>query len=212
MQWAHPFRDLLVVTDLRVACIGAHHGEDGAVIVAGTGSCGYACLQGRETVLGGHGFLPGDWGSGASTGLEAVRHVLLALDGMAAPTKLTELVLAQLGASSALLLIERLGGHSAGEYARLAPLVFAAARDGDSVATGIVRDGAGYITEVARRLWSLHPPRMSLLGGLATNLRPWLGDDVLAMLSPPLEQPEMGSVRLAIQHWKQRNSSGRGVD
>jgi glucosamine kinase len=204
-EWTHPFSDLVVATDLRIACIGAHRGQDGAVIIAGTGSCGYACVAGRETFLGGHGFPPGDWGSGAWLGLEAVKHVLLALDGMAEPSRLTMQILTQLQAQDAPSLIERLGEHTPGEYARLAPLVFSAAATEDRIAVDIVRSGALYITALARRLWASQPPRMSLMGGLATALLPWLGEDIVARLSPALEEPEMGSVRLAMQDWREKH-------
>lgn len=207
MQWSHPFADLVVATDLRVACIGAHRGEDGAVVIAGTGSCGYAIVDGRETFVGGHGFPPGDQGSGAWFGLEAVRHVLLAIDDLAEPTELTERVLAALQARDAPSLIEQLGEHAAAEYARLAPLVFAAADEGDEVATRIVRAGADYIGELARRLWAAKPPRLSLIGGLSEPLRRWLAADVVAMLSPALDPPELGSVRLAMQHWRGEHAS-----
>jgi glucosamine kinase len=210
-QWPHPFRHLLVATDLRIACIGAHRGEDGAVIIAGTGSCGYSTVQGRETVLGGHGFPPGDKGSGAWIGLEAVKHVLLALDGMAGRTELSERILNAMQARDALSLIERLGDHGAGAYARFAPLVLSAAANQDAVATEIVRDGALYLTELARRLWATHPPRMSLIGGLAHPLLPWLSEDVVALLSPALEPPEMGSVRLAMQHWQRGNTNPNSI-
>lgn len=204
MQWAHPFREMWVVTDLRIACLGAHGGQDGAVIIAGTGSCGYSVVENREVLYGGHGFPCGDNGSGAWTGLEAVKQVLHALDGLAEATGLTKRISAHLQAHDAVSVVERLGDHTASEYAKLAPIVFTAAAEGDPVALRIVREGAAYLDELAHRLWATRPPRMSLIGGLATLVTPWLDKDVAARLSPALEQPEMGSVRLAMQHWQQK--------
>ena len=37
-QWEHPFKQMFLATDLHIACLGAHDGQDGAVMVAGTGS------------------------------------------------------------------------------------------------------------------------------------------------------------------------------
>ena len=52
--------------DAVIACLGAHAGADGGLIVAGTGSIGVARLGGRDIVIGGRGFLLGDDGSAAA--------------------------------------------------------------------------------------------------------------------------------------------------
>lgn len=83
VNWSHPFADMFVTTDLHTACIGAHRGGEGAVIITGTGSCGYAHVAGKQVCLGGHGFALGDKGSGAWLGLKAAEQVLLHLDGFA---------------------------------------------------------------------------------------------------------------------------------
>lgn len=199
-RWQHPYGQLLVATDLRIACIGAHGGADGAVIIAGTGSVGFAHVNGQEWLYGAHGFPAGDKGSGAWLGLQAVQHVLLALDGFAEPTRLIELLLARLDATDGISLVENIG-HGASQYAKLAPLVIDAARAHDAVALAIVRDGANYISQLARKLLSVRPPRLSLIGGIAPLLTPWLDEEVKEHLSPALEQPEMGAVRLAMQTW-----------
>lgn len=204
MRWQHPFGQLLVATDLRVACIGAHGGGDGAVIIAGTGSCGYAHVDGQEWLYGAHGFPAGDKGSGAWMGLEAVKHVLLALDGFAAPTRLTALLLHQLHATDAISLIENIG-QGASQYARIAPLVLDAARQQDAVADAIVQAGADYISLLAHKLLTAKPPRLSLIGGLAPLLVPWLDPMIGSQLSPALEPPEMGAVRLAMQSWPSKD-------
>src|SRR5207302_8493926 len=50
-----PFRHTLITTDAHAACIGAHRGRDGGVIIAGTGSIGWAILRGRQYRVGGWG-------------------------------------------------------------------------------------------------------------------------------------------------------------
>ncbi|MFT5296315.1 MAG: glucosamine kinase, partial [Colwellia sp.] len=39
-NWQHPFKKMYLATDLLIACLGAHDGKDGAVMITGTGSCG----------------------------------------------------------------------------------------------------------------------------------------------------------------------------
>ncbi len=78
-QWDHPFKKMYLTTDLHIACLGAHNRDEGAVLIAGTGSCGYSFVNGKATIVGGHGFPFGDKCSGAWIGLEAVKAVLLAV-------------------------------------------------------------------------------------------------------------------------------------
>ena len=46
------------------ACIGAHAGADGGLVIAGTGSAAIARVRGKETIIGGRGFALGDDGVG----------------------------------------------------------------------------------------------------------------------------------------------------
>ncbi len=204
MRWQHPYGGMVVAHDLHVACVAAHQGGDGAVIIAGTGSCGYSNVGGQHAAFGAYGFPHGDQGSGGWTGLQAVSHVLLALDGFAEPTRMTERFLAQLEASDATTLVERLSVVGVRGYAALAPIVFELANAGDAPATRIVREGAAYISQLARRLLQSRPPRLSMIGGLAPLIVPWLDRDVREHLSPPLESPEMGAVREAMRWWREQ--------
>jgi len=54
--------------DAVTACRGAHGGADGALVISGTGSAAIARVDGRETRIGGRGFLIGDDGSAARVG------------------------------------------------------------------------------------------------------------------------------------------------
>lgn len=193
IQWQHPFKAMYLTTDLHTACIGAHHGEDGAVIITGTGSCGYAHVGQQSIILGGHGFALGDKGSGAWLGLKAVEHVLLALDGFACSSKLTESLLNYFNAKNAIDIVEQLAGQSSSAYAKLARIVLMCAQDGDAVAIAIVQDGANYISELARKLFVLNPNRFSIIGGLAEPLTPWLDNEIASKISPSISPPEYGA-------------------
>ncbi|MGL5361137.1 MAG: BadF/BadG/BcrA/BcrD ATPase family protein, partial [Shewanella sp.] len=205
INWQHPFAAMYVTTDLHAACIGAHRGADGAVIITGTGSCGYAHVGNTSLSIGGHGFALGDKGSGAWLGLKAAEHVLLNLDGFAAPTRLTEVLLQQLGVSDALGIVEKLAGQSSSCYATLARSVLDCAQAGDAVAAAIVQEGADYISDMARKLFSLKPVRFSMIGGLAEPLQAWLGADVVANISPTLAPPELGAMYFAQQQFTEQH-------
>lgn len=195
-KWPHPFAELHLTTDLRIACIGAHQRDEGAIIVAGTGSCGYVRADGKERLIGGHGFSFGDQGSGAWMGQEAIKAVLLASDELGPETLLTDSI-ADLLQARGLTLVERMSGKPASDYARLAPLVFAASESNDLVALEIVRRGAHYLSDMARKLLSQNPSRLSMTGGLAERITPWLDADVVECLSSPLGTPDAGAIMFA---------------
>ncbi len=197
-SWQHPYARCYLTTDLHVACLGAHRGDDGAVIVVGTGSCGFSAVNGKSVSLGGHGFLLGDKGSGAWMGLKAIKSVLTAADELSAPTQLTQAV-TDVYQVSGLEIIERLSKSSSSDFARLAPRVIQAAEAGDQVAMNIVSSAADYVSALARKLLATQPPRLSLIGGISGPLSNWLADDVLKRIEEPLDQPEMGAVYFARQ-------------
>ena len=197
--WKHPFKEMFLATDLLVACLGAHQGADGAVMITGTGSCGFSYVDGHPYMLGAHGFPHGDKGSGAWFGLQAAKQVLLSIDGIVPKTSMTEVLLEKLSCKDDTALVENIAGKPATYYAQLANLVFDAAEQGDKVAKNIVKEGAEYINDIARTLWKKNPPRLSMIGGLTPRLRPWLDESIQAKLSDPLSPPEVGSVLFAKQ-------------
>lgn len=199
MAWRHPFKNIYLATDLLIASMGAHNGSDGAVIITGTGTCGFSYVDGNTSILGGHGFPQGDKGSGAWFGLKAIEQVLLTLDNIAGRTLLVELVLKQLKAKNGQELVEQVVGKSASFFAQLSAAVFTAANAQDKTAIDILQEGAKYISDMGLRLLDTHPPRISLIGGLGPSLLPWLDDGIKDQLSKPLFPPEVGAVLFARQ-------------
>lgn len=198
-EWKHPFAEFHLTSDLHIACIGAHNGADGAVIIAGTGSCGLADVKGQVLDIGGHGFPYGDNGSGAWFGMQLVHHVLLNKDQLAPATLMTELLSEATGVSATLEIVSHFMHATPTIYARYAPLVFAAAEQGDAVALSIIQQGAAFIDQIALKLFELQPPRFSMIGGLAYKLVPYLKAQVQQQLTPALAAPEMGAVWYARQ-------------
>ncbi len=45
-----PFRKTVITTDAHAACIGAHGGRDGGIVIVGTGSVDWAMVRGRHLV------------------------------------------------------------------------------------------------------------------------------------------------------------------
>src|SRR5262249_12932343 len=72
-SYPHPFRKVVIVPDAQAACVGAHRGRDGGVIVIGTGTIAWAELKGRHYRAGGWGLPISDEGSGAWLGVDGCR-------------------------------------------------------------------------------------------------------------------------------------------
>ncbi|WOH37762.1 BadF/BadG/BcrA/BcrD ATPase family protein [Thalassotalea fonticola] len=201
-QWQHPFKSMHLATDLHIACLGAHSGEDGAIMITGTGSCGYLTNQGESLVIGGHGFPHGDVCSGAWLGFKAVENVLLSSDGIIKDTSLTEKIFRELGCTDSNTLIETIVGNGATFYARLAIHVFDAADAGDKVAIEIITEGCQYFEAVFYKLMAMNPNKLSLIGGLKPRLMQWLPEAVATQISEPENPPEIGAVLFAMNEHK----------
>lgn len=198
-NWQYPFKKMFLATDLLIACLGAHNGKDGAVMITGTGSCGFSYVDGHPYIVGAHGFPHGDKGSGAWFGLQAAKQSLLSLDGLIAPSKINDKILALLNVKDDVELVEVIAGKPAAFYARMANLVFDCAEEGDKLALEIVAEGASYIDHVAKQLLKQNPPEIALIGGLTPRIKPWLAKDIQAQLIEPIHPPEVGSVIFAQQ-------------
>jgi glucosamine kinase len=198
-HWKHPFGQMFLATDLFIACLGAHGGHDGAVMITGTGSCGFSYVGNEAFNVGGHGFPHGDKGSGAWFGLQAISHVLMSLDGLAADSLLNEKLFALLKVSSDVALVEAIACKPAAYHAKIANLVFDAAEDGDQIAKNIVLDGANYISNMAKLLLKKKATRLCLIGGLTPRIKPWLAAEIKTELAEPIGSPEMGAVLFAQQ-------------
>ena len=192
----HPFRSVRYVDDATIACIGAHGGRDGGIVVVGTGSVGVAVVGGREIRVGGYGFPISDEGSGADLGLRAVRFALRANDGREPATGFTRAVMARFGNDpyEAVAWMDR---ATATDYAILAPLVMGHASDGDAAAANIVRKGARRIEQLVRWLIERSAPRVALVGGLAASMAPWLAPETQRLLSPVEGDAVDGALALA---------------
>ncbi len=196
IQQPHPFKSVVYAHDATIACIGAHGGRDGGIVIVGTGSVGFAVAQGREIRVGGYGFPISDEGSGADLGLHAIRQALRAYDERIVGTNLTKDVMMRFR-NDPFEAVAWMDKATATDYASFAPLVLRHADDGDSIARRIVRDAAEQIDELVRRLSECGAPRIALLGGLASSIDAWLAPDVHRRLVAPEGDAVDGALHLA---------------
>jgi len=191
-----PFRKVLITSDAQAACLGAHAGADGGVIIAGTGSIGWAELGGRHFRIGGWGLPVSDEGSGAWLGIEALRRALWAHDGRIAWSALLKAVSVKFR-SDPHAIVRFVAEAAPRDLGSLAPIVVEHAAAGDETGIALMRLAATHLEALAERLIALGAARLALMGGLAPHLQPWLGESVRRHLVPPQGDALDGALALA---------------
>ncbi|MEV4490475.1 BadF/BadG/BcrA/BcrD ATPase family protein [Micromonospora coxensis] len=161
--------------DALVAYASGTAAVDGTVLIAGTGAIAAQVRDLRlDRVADGHGWLLGDAGSGFWLGREAVRHLLADLDRGRVPGPLGARVLTELLGSAEVAprprdtvdtLVQAVTRQAPVELARLAPLVVAAAVEGEPAAVDLIGRAASHLVESASRIRPAGAVEPIVLGG-----------------------------------------------
>ena len=132
-----------LTNDAELALSGLSDGV-GIALIAGTGSIALGRdAKGTDARAGGWGHIIGDEGSGYDLGRQCLQAVSRAVDGRGQATMLVELLLRHWKLDNASDIIGKIYNDSdKATVAALSTLVFAAARDGDEVARGMVVEAA----------------------------------------------------------------------
>jgi glucosamine kinase len=195
-QYDHPFRSVIITTDAHAACIGAHSGKDGGVIIAGTGTVGWAVMKNQSYRIGGWGLPVSDEGSGAWIGTEALRRVLWAHDGRIAWTGLLKDLFGDF-ANDPHAIVGWTATASPRDFGAFAPRVADHAARADAAAIELMQLAAAHIDKLAAKLMALGIPRLALVGGFAPALRPWLAVKTQSQLTDPAGDAVDGALALA---------------
>lgn len=189
------FARIDAASDAHTACLGAHSGRDGGILISGTGSAAYAWVRGKGTQVGGWGFELCDKGSAADLGRDALRAALEGQDGLGPQSLLTRQLLARFG--SAAEIVHFVTSAKPRDYGALAPVVMNAAGDGDPVAVALVRRQAEDIGRYVARLHEIGADKVCLVGGMAQVFAPWLGEATRAGLAEAEHDALEGAILLA---------------
>lgn len=192
----HPFRKAIITTDAHAACIGAHGQADGGIIIAGTGTVGWAMVKGRICRVGGWGLPISDEGSGAWAGCEALRRVLWAHDGRIAWTPMLRALFIKFGCDPHAI-VSWTAAASPGDFGALAPHIVDYAAQGDAVSIELLQLSAAHIDALAARLLTAGADRLALVGGFAPSLRRWLSPATTEHLVEPAGDALAGGLALA---------------
>lgn len=139
----------LVLNDVEVACDGAFAGEDGVLVLAGTGSMAWAKVAGKSFRSGGWGDVFGDEGSAYWIGRQALSMATQALDGRRNAPEFASAILAACGVDQTQLIGWAYGQDNArAGFADLARTVDALADAGDATAVEILEEAAGFLADL----------------------------------------------------------------
>ena len=196
-----PFAAVDVYDDIDIARAGAHGGEDGAVIIVGTGSAALALVDGQRHQCGGWGFHVGDQMSGAILGRELVRWSVEAADDLVPGSKLTAAVIEHLGGSLDAVMDWSFQTRRPADYGALMPLFFDHYEQGDPVAADLMELQFSYIDRYVAWFRRRGAARMAAVGGLGTRLYPLLTARYGDFIVPPRHDPVHGAVILAKQNF-----------
>jgi glucosamine kinase len=203
-----PFASIVIETDAYAAWLGAHGGEDGAILILGTGSCGLAIVNGKQFDVSGWGAEVGDEASGQRIGREAIRRALWAHDGRAAMAPLARAILDHFGGSAEAIVAFATTARPA-DYGRFVPLVQEHAERLDPMALAVMSEEAVEAARMIVRLIEVGAPSVCLIGGLAEPLSGWLPPPVRARLAPARGDALGGAILMAQRAYDETRRAAR---
>ncbi len=182
------FAGVRVYDDIDAAHAGALGGDEGAAIIAGTGSAALAVVDGVRYQCGGWGFHIGDQMSGAILGRELVRRAVEAKDGLVTGSPLTDAVIEKLGGSLDAVMdwsfpkVEGLPppkegeeapftiGRSPRDYGQFSRMIFDHLAKGDPVARELMDLQLGYVDNYVRWFKARGAKKLAPTGGVSDGM------------------------------------------
>ena len=178
--------DILVTSDAEIALEGALGGNDGIMIIVGTGSIALGKHKNKLYRCGGWGIELDDEGSGAWIGREGLTAVVRALDGRGKATMLSKEIEALYSAINLdePRTIVKAYAERAFEYQNLTPKVMECAEKGDEVCIGIINSASKHLAELPSAIIKNYKDAVTdvaLMGGIIdanTLLKNLLEDEI----------------------------------
>jgi glucosamine kinase len=198
---------LKVTHDAEIALTGATEGKPGIVVIAGTGSIAFGRnAEGRTARAGGWGYIFGDEGGAFDIVRRALRAALQFEEGWGPATQLYGRLLEKTKLQTANHLLHRWYAENRRRtIAEFAPLVTAAAEEGDAVAQQIVSEAATALAWYAQGVFrNLFREREAVpvahIGGVfkSASIRQAFGERVRAAIMCDVISPKLSSAAGAL--------------
>ena len=144
---------IYIKSDAFMSLYGHTQGQEGLVIISGTGAIGLACdCEGVLYTLGGWGRLTGDEGSAYYIALAGIKAALRHHDGIGEQTTLSALLPSYFGCKRMRGLIDLFYASPEPEIASFAKIISEQAQQGDEVSHRIIKKAAWYLAAYAEAL------------------------------------------------------------
>ncbi|MFS2224533.1 BadF/BadG/BcrA/BcrD ATPase family protein [Pantoea sp. B65] len=195
-QWPQDFAHWQVLSDVEIACLGAHRGQPGAVLITGTGSQGAFWDGSQFRCVGGWGLTLSDQGSGALLGKRALRLALQAHEGLVPSSPLLQALMAHFDHSPELLLRWATDATPA-HWGQFSPQIFDYAGQQDPHGTALIDITAQEISLMVNHLTENGQHCVALMGGLAAAVHRWLAPAVQRQVVPAAGDALTGGLQLA---------------
>lgn len=196
MALPHPYAAITLNTDAYGACLGAWRGEEGAILIAGTGSCGILLRDNQQQVIGGREFPISDQGGGAVMGLRLIQQVLLSVDEIVPHTPLTQQVMNHFNHDVDAIVSWSKTARPC-DYGQFSPAIFSRAADGDSLAVDLLKQTANDIEMLLSALTKRGAEKICLMGSIGEHIQPWLAPPLRARLALPQGDAMDGAITMA---------------
>ncbi|MDD1794196.1 N-acetylglucosamine kinase [Enterovibrio sp. ZSDZ42] len=196
MALPHPYQHVTLNTDGYGACMGAFSGENGAIVIAGTGSVGIYIENGQQHVLGGREFPISDQGGGAVMGLRLIQQTLLAHDGLRPTSALSQHVLAHFDHNlDAIVSWSKTAKPR--DYGQFCPTIFEMAMQRDELAMELLQGSADDVERLILGLNRKGASQVALMGSIGERIVPWLTPATQALLVQPKADAMTGAILMA---------------
>lgn len=157
-----------VVSDAEITFRGAFENENGAILIAGTGSILYYKTNGEINRVGGFGRIIGDEGSGYSIGRKGLNYLSKMLDGRIRKTTLEEIASQKFGIEKGSDLITKVYKEDF-DVAGFAETVIEAAEKGEEYSSKIIEEETNELVnhfEVLKNNKDIDEIKLVMNGGL----------------------------------------------
>ncbi|MGF1732669.1 BadF/BadG/BcrA/BcrD ATPase family protein [Photobacterium kasasachensis] len=196
MALPHPYGAVTLNTDAYGACLGAWKGEEGAILIAGTGSCGILLKDKQQQVIGGREFPISDHGGGAVMGLRLIQQVLLSVDDIVPHTSLAQHVMKHFDNDVDAVVSWSKTARPC-DYGQFSPAIFAHAAEGDSLAIEMLKQTAADVEMLLSALFRRGAEQVCLMGSIGEHIQPWLAPPFKTRLALPQGDAMDGAIAMA---------------
>lgn len=197
-------RTYVLESDVRIALEGALNGQDGIVVIAGTGSIAFSLCNGTLKRCGGWGYQLGDEASAYWIVKRMFSIYCQEVDGRLPQTKLYELIKTECHLENDYDIITYMNHHDHTQIASLAYINTLAAKEKDPHALSIYKEAAQELYKLIVCLSNdfIDPIQVSYIGGVLEHAGEYIIPYLKVLLGnqynviPPVHTPEYGAYRL----------------